>query len=182
MTTDIEAGDRPDGPADPEPVESSGKSYSSAADSRVRVAIGIVLVVLTTVMLMASTVAVWAQATVFDSGKVAGIVGDALAEPEVEAALAVHISEQVVAAVDVDTRVSAALPDDLQRLEPVIAAGLQTAVERSVTRTLANPEVNAIIIELVERAHVRAMDVLQGDGLTGAVSAVEGEVSINLCP
>ena len=40
MTTDIEAGDRPDGPADPEAVESSGKSYSSAADSRVRVAIG----------------------------------------------------------------------------------------------------------------------------------------------
>ena len=180
MGTD--AGERPEVSADPPSVESPSNPQSSATHSSFRFAIGIVLVVLTTVMLMASTVAVWAQATVFDSDNVADIVSDALAEPEVEAALAAYISEQVLGAVDVDARVSAALPDDLERLQPVITAGLQSAVERGVTRTLTNPEVHNIVVELVERAHRRAMDVLQGDGLTGAVPAVEGEVSINLLP
>jgi hypothetical protein len=181
MSTATDAGERPDFSADPPPVDSPAPQRSPA-DSRLRFTIGIVLVVLTTVMLMVSTVAVWAQATVFDSDNVASIVGDALAEPDVQAALAVYISEQALGAIDVDARLSAALPDDLDRLQPVITAGLQSAVERGVTRTLSNPDVHIVIIELVERAHRRAMDVLEGDGLTGAVSAVEGEVSINLLP
>ena len=64
------------------------------------------------------------EAIVFDSDQVADIVGDALAEPEVEAALADYVTEQVFAAVDVDAVVSNALPDDLDRLEPVIVAGV----------------------------------------------------------
>ncbi len=74
------------------------------------------------------------------------------------------------------------LPDDLDRLEPVIVAGVQTAVDRGVTRALASPEVQKIITQIVERAHSRAMDVLQGDGLSGAISSVDGEVTVNLLP
>jgi hypothetical protein len=134
------------------------------------------------VALLATTVAVWAQATVFDSDKAADIVGDALAEPEVQAALADYVTEQVFSAVDVDAAVTGTLPENLVRLAPTIAAGLQTAVERAVTRALASPEVQNVITRLVERAHSRAMEVLQGDGLSGAISAVEGEVTINLLP
>ena len=39
-----------------------------------------------------------------------------------------------------------------------------------------------IITQIVERAHSRAMDLLQGDGLSGAISAVDGEVTVNLLP
>ena len=134
------------------------------------------------VALIATTVAVWARATVFDSDQVADIVGDALAEPEVQAALADYVTEQVFSAVDVDAVVSDVLPDDLDRLEPAIAAGLQTAVDRGLTRAVSSPEVQEIITQIVERAHSRAMDLLQGDGLSGAVSAVDGEVTVNLLP
>ena len=44
----------------------------------------------------------WATTTVLDSEKVADIVGDALDEPEVEAALADYLTTQVFTAVDVD--------------------------------------------------------------------------------
>ena len=154
----------------------------AAAGGKVRGAIAIVLGALAIVALIATTVAVWARAIVFDSDKVANIVGDALAEPEVEAALADYVTEQVFSAVDVDAVVSEVLPDDLDRLEPVIVAGVQTAVDRGVTRALASPEVQEIITRIVERAHSRAMDLLQGDGLSGAISAVDGEVTVNLLP
>ena len=154
----------------------------AAAGGNVRGAIAIVLGALAIVALIATTVAVWARAIVFDSDKVADIVGDALAEPEVEAALADYVTEQVFSAVDVDAVVSEVLPDDLDRLEPVIVAGVQTAVDRGVTRALASPEVQEIITRIVERAHSRAMDLLQGDGLSGAISSVDGEVTVNLLP
>ena len=107
------------------------------------------------VLLMVTIIAVWARATVFNGEKVAGFVGDALDEPEVEAALAAFISEQVFAAVDVDAVITEVLPAQLQRLEPVIASGAQTVVERGMTRVLSNPDVQNIITELVERAHRR---------------------------
>ncbi len=154
----------------------------AAGGGNVRSAIAIVLGVLAIVALIATTVAVWARAVVFDSDKVADIVGDALAEPEVEAALADYVTEQVFSAVDVDAVVREVLPDDLDRLEPVIVAGVRTAVDRGVTRALASPEVQEIITRIVERAHSRAMDLLQGDGLSGAISSVDGEVTVNLLP
>ena len=154
----------------------------AAAGGKVRTAVTIVLGAMAIVALLATTVAVWARAVVFDSDKVADIVGDALAEPEVAAALADYVTEQVFSAVDVDAVVRDVLPDDLDRLEPAIAAGLQTAVDRGVTRALSNPEVQEIITQIIERAHSRAMDLLQGDGLSGAFSTVDGEVTVNLLP
>ena len=63
---------------------------------------------------------VWAETTVFDSEKVADIVGDALDQPEVEAALADYLTTQVFTAVDVDAVLQRGrLPDQLQRFEPV---------------------------------------------------------------
>ena len=154
----------------------------AAASRKVRSGIAIVLGVLAIIALIVATVAVWARAVVFDSEQVADLVGDALAEPEVEAALAGYVTEQVLSAVDVDAAVSDALPADLDRLEPAIVAGVESAVDRGVTRALDSPEVQEIITQVVERAHSRAMDLLQGDGLSGAISAVDGEVTVNLLP
>ena len=154
----------------------------AAASSKVRSGIAIVLGVLAIVALIVTTVAVWARAVVFDSEQVADLVGDALAEPEVEAALADYVTEQVLSAVDVDAAVSDALPADLDRLEPAIVAGVESAVDRGVTRALSSPEVQESITQIVERAHSRAMDLLHGDGLSGAISAVDGEVTVNLLP
>ena len=133
-------------------------------------------------MLIPTTIAVWAQATVFDSEKVASIVGDALAEPEVSAALADYVTEQVFAAVDIEALMSDLLPDQLTRLAPVIADGARTAVDRRLTAVMADDDVQDVITEVVERAHRRAMQLLEGDGLVDGITVVDGEVSVNLLP
>ena len=39
-----------------------------------------------------------------------------------------------------------------------------------------------VITEVVERAHRRAMQLLEGDGLVDGITVVDGEVSVNLLP
>jgi hypothetical protein len=150
--------------------------------SRARGIIAGVLGVLAILVLTVTTIAVWAWSTAFNSEKVADIVGDALADPEVEAALAEYLTTQVMAAVDVEAAVDQVLPSNLQRLGPVIAGGARTAVDAGLTRVLSNPDVQRIVTELVERAHSRAVQLLQGDGLADGITVVDGAVSVNLLP
>ena len=138
--------------------------------------------ILAVVVLAAATVAVWARATVFDSNKVADIVEDAITEPDVQAALARYVTDQVFTAVDVRSALSSVVPGELQRLQPVLAAGIRTFVDRTVTTALATPEVQEVMTTLIRRAHSAAMDLLQGDGLVDGVTVVDGAVTLNTLP
>jgi hypothetical protein len=141
-----------------------------------------ILGVLAVFLLLLSAIAVWARATLFDSDKVAALAGDALAEPEVTAALADRVTQELFSAVDVDAFVSDVLPDSLARLAPTIAGGLQAAVDRGLTEAFENPEVQEVIINLVRRAHAAAMRLLEGDGLVDGITVVDGAVTLNLLP
>jgi hypothetical protein len=138
--------------------------------------------VLAVVLLFLSAIAVWARVTVFDSDRVATIVGNALAEPEVSQALADRVTEQVFTAVDVDSFLDEVLPAQLSRLAPVIAGGLEDAVDRALTRVFESPDVQELLTNLVRRAHAAAMRLLEGDGLVDGITVTDGEVTLNLVP
>lgn len=131
---------------------------------------------------VASVVAVWARSVLFDSDRVAAIVADALAEPEVNRALAVRLSDAVVEAAGVEELLGDLLPAPLQPLGPALSGGIETLVERQVSRLLQREDAQAAITETVRVAHASAMRLLQGDGLVDGISVVEGEVSLNLLP
>jgi hypothetical protein len=138
--------------------------------------------VLAIVCLLASAIAVWARVTVFNSDKVANVVGDALAEPAVNEAMAAYLAQQVHNAVDLDTVVGEALPSNLDRFQPALVGGIDELVERSLTAVLADERVQDTLTELVRRAHAAAMRLLEGDGLMDGVSVSDGEVTLNLLP
>jgi hypothetical protein len=138
--------------------------------------------VLAVVLLLVSAIAVWARVTLFDSDKIAALAGDALAEPEVTEALANRVTQEVFAAVDVETLLDDVLPNSLDRLAPVMTGGLQAAVDRGLTEAFENPEVQDLIIDLVRRAHSAAMRLLEGDGLVDGITVVDGAVTLNLLP
>jgi hypothetical protein len=110
------------------------------------------------------------------------LAGDALAEPEVDAALADRVTQELFTAVDVDALLSEVLPSSLDRLAPTIAGGLQAAVDRGLTEAFGNPEVQELITNLVRRAHAAAMRLLEGDGLVDGITVVDGAVTLNLLP
>jgi hypothetical protein len=138
--------------------------------------------VLAVLLLLVSAIAVWARVTLFDSDKIAALAGDALAEPEVDAALADRVTQELFAAVDVEALLSDVLPSSLDRLAPTLTGGLQAAVDRGLTEAFSNPEVQEIITNLVRRAHAAAMRLLEGDGLVDGITVVDGAVTLNLLP
>jgi hypothetical protein len=138
--------------------------------------------VLAVICLLATTIAVWARITLFDSDRVASIAGDALAQPDVDAALAEYITTQLFTAVDVNAAVSNVVPSSLNRLEPAIAGGIETLVERGLTTAIGTEEVQQLLTDLVRRAHEAAMRLLQGDGLVDGISVSNGDVTLNLLP
>jgi hypothetical protein len=165
------------------PVEAMDDVTPAPAEShRARTIVSTVLGVLTVLVLVVSVVAVWARATVLNGDKLATLVGHALDEPEVQAGLADRITTEVFTAADVQNRLTEALPAQLQRFAPAIAAGAQQAVERALTDVLGTERVNEMVERLIERAHKLAINLLEGDGLGDGVTIKDGVVTLNLLP
>ncbi len=149
---------------------------------RARTVVAAVAGVLAVVVLTVSIVAVWAAATVLRSEPVAELAGDALAESDVQAGLAARVADEVTSAADVEGLIASALPSALERFAPLIASGASEAVERALTRALAEPEVQTTMVAVIERAHDAAMSLLRGDGLLDGVSVADGQVTLNTLP
>jgi hypothetical protein len=166
------------------PVAVAGDDRTAGAGGRQRGrTIGAAVIGVVAVLVLSVTiVAVWAKATVLRAEPVADLVGDALEEPEVQAALATYITETVANAVDLESVVTSILPSQLTRFAPAIAGGAETVVERRLTEVLGTETVRNIVTTVVERAHNRAMRLLEGDGLVDGITVQNGEVTVNLLP
>jgi hypothetical protein len=149
---------------------------------RARSIIASVLGVLAVLLLVVGLVGIWARVTVLRSQAVADLVGDAIAQPDVQAALATYLADEAQQAADLQAKVESLLPTQLDRFAPTITAGANAAVERVLARVLASPEAQDIITTVVERAHARAMQLLRGDGLADGINVDDGQVTINLLP
>ncbi len=167
---------------DVELPEAAVADAPQARGGRARAIVATVVGIVAVLVLVVAIVGVWARATVMRSEPVAELVGDAIAEPEVQAALAEHLADQVATAVDLEARLSEALPASLARFAPAIAAGANATVDRALARLLGRDEVQRLVTTVVERAHGRAMRLLQGDGLVDGFTVTDGEVSVNLLP
>ena len=141
-----------------------------------------VLGILTVIVLTVTTVAVWARAIALRPDPVADLVTDALAEPEVQQALATYLASTAADAADLEGRVKSALPSQLARFAPTIAAGATAGAERVLERVLATPQLEEVVHTLVKRAHARALRVLQGGGLAHGFDVSNGQVTLNTLP
>lgn len=167
---------------EPDPVGPSEVETPPSGHVRARSVVATVLGVLAVILLVVGVVAVWAHVTVLRSEPVAELVGDAIAEPEVQAALAAFLADEVQGAVDLESRLADLLPSELDRFASTIAGATNAAVERALGRVLSTPAVQETITTLVERTHARAMRLLEGGGLADGINVDNGEVSINLLP
>ncbi len=71
--------------------------------------LALLMVVLTSISVVAATVAVWAHRTVFDTDEFMETIQPALDEPAFYSALSTKVSDQIIEALDIETRVTAAL-------------------------------------------------------------------------
>lgn len=170
------------------------------------------LVVVTSLLLVASTVAVWGNRTVFDTDRFMGIVDPALDDPAFYESLSRNVSEQALAALDLETRVRARLTQldeflsrqlvdaldvrdsvrtalslvdrpTLADLTPSIVDPLEERVRNGITGFISSEEFQERLPLLVRRAHEATIALIDGDVSDHPnVYIADGEVRINLIP
>jgi hypothetical protein len=171
-----------------------------------------ILLVLTVVSMVASTVAVWARATVLDTDRFMEVVAPALTDPSLAAALRDVVADEVLVALDLDARVAESLGTldtflaeavldaaeadpavrerlsrlgrpTLAALSPGIAAALEARVVEVVDRLVASEAVTARLPGLVRQAHEGGVALVRGDlARLPDVEIRGGEVRMDLLP
>ncbi len=174
--------------------------------------LAVTLVVLTTVGVLATTVAVWAHQTVFDTDAFMDTVGPAIEDPAVLAAVSDYAAEEAITALDIEARVTDALTrldqtltetivealdlgdrtlavlgrldrPTLATLAPPITTALETRVTEAVDRVITSERFTTRFPEIVRAAHAAAVAVVRGNlDDLPNLSVVDGEVQLNLVP
>jgi len=149
--------------------------------SPIRTVIAVLAGVLAIVGLFASTIAVWARGTLFDSDKVAKAAESALEQPEASASMASYVTTQVFTAVDLGSLFQQVLPNNLDPLSGVFVGGARGYVEEQLQGLFEQPKVQALIVSIVRSAHAQLMGLFEGGGIDGVLMSDE-KVSLNLLP
>lgn len=180
--------------------------------SRWRRIAALVLVILTSIGVVVSAVGVWAHNTVLQTDNFMQTVGPVLDDPAFYDATGDYVSEQVLAALDLDTVISNALADldaylaaalvdalgigergqellgsldrpTLDDLAPALASGLEARISGAIEGFISSPAFRERVPPLVERAHAGTIALLRGDmDQIPNVYVSGGEVVLNTIP
>ncbi len=142
----------------------------------------IVLVVITSLLVLVASIAVWGKRTIFDTDRFTKVVASALDDPAVTGALATRLTDSAFDAAQSTGVVADNVPSQLQPLIPVIRGALRSFVEEQVDSFLASDTGQQIMVRAVSRSHRAAMRVLDGENPGNSVNIENGAVVLNLVP
>ena len=170
-----------------------------------------ILVVLMGIAVAGSVVGFWVNRTVLETDRFMAVVTPIVESDSVQAVVSDRIADQVLEALDLDTRLTERLseaddrlrerlgealdlPDvivrrlqntrlGLESLAPMIAAGVETRIREAVNTLVSSPEGNQLLLRTIEVAHERSVLLLRDelDQLPNVV-VTEGEVRVNFVP
>jgi hypothetical protein len=170
-----------------------------------------ILVVLTAIAVAGSVIGFWVNRTLLDTETFMASVTPIVESEPVQVVVGDRISDQLIEALDLQTRLedrltqaesrlldrlgeALELPDvvirrlenarlGLDSLAPMIAAGVETRIREAVNRVVTSPEGAALLLQTIEVAHERSVLLLRDemDQLPNVVVA-DGEVRLNLVP
>ena len=132
--------------------------------------------------LTVSTLAIWGQVTLFDSDRVADAAAVAIDAPGVTEALSIHLTDELMTALDLTDRLDSVLPGPLETLSPVIAGNTESLVQTQLDNVLQTAGVQDVLVEVVRRAHTQFVEILESDGKAGGLDIEDRTVSVNLLP
>lgn len=161
------------------PAVTSEATETAATRSRRSVLAGLALVLACLAMVVTS-MAIWVHQVALDTDRFTEIVRPIVTDPAVTDPIAARVSEQVVTALDVQSRVAALLPGASSALAAPITAAAQEAVERRLQGVLTNPEVQAGLVRTLSVTHERLVAFLRGD--TTALTVADGYLYLDVWP
>lgn len=139
-----------------------------------------VLIMITAFALVASVVGLWAANTVLSTDRWVSTVAPLPQNPQVATAVAEYATTQMFEVLDVQQRIESVLPQQAAFVAGPITGQLRDAVDRTVTNVLQSDGFQTIWVELNQRAHQRAMNIIEGR--SDVITASQDEVQIDLLP
>ena len=174
--------------------------------------IAVLLVVVSSIFVVISAVAVWAHRTVFDTDVFMATIEPAIEDPQFTASLSDYLTDEITGALALEERLQEPLANldafltsalfgllgidegtlgflgqidrpTLAALAGPIADELNGRIEMRVDQVMTSNTMQELIPEVVRRAHQGATALIAGDiEETPNISIVEGEVRLNTLP
>jgi len=136
--------------------------------------------VLACLTIVLATIVIWVHEVAMDTDRFTALVTEVAADPAVIDPISDRVSQQVVTALDVESRVAALLPGSSARLAGPITAAVQEAIDRRLERVLENPDVQAALLRSLSFSHEHLVAFLRGDD--SAFTLVDGYLYLDVWP
>jgi hypothetical protein len=138
-----------------------------------------VLIVLASLLAVVSVLVVFARNEVLDTNTYVATVGPLASDPAIQSAVANRVSEQLIKKVNVQQRVSEALPQKAKFLAAPIASGLESLTHQITLKFVQSSAFKKLWVTINERAHKQVVSLLTGDK-SGVLTSDRGKVSLDL--
>lgn len=184
LELELAAGPRPSTPDSPQPRERRviWRTVASA-----------ILITLACLLAPLSATAVWASRQVSDTDQYLKTVAPLADDPSVQTTISDAVSNEILAALDIQGITDEALnaisqqglpprvAANLQALSGPLVSGVQSFIRDQVANFVASPEFAAVWEQANQTAHSELVNLLEGNQ-GGALSAQNDTVTLNLAP
>ena len=137
------------------------------------------LVVLATLIAVATTLTTWTRTQALDTDQWVEVSGELLSEPEIQEALALFLADELFTAVDIAGELESLLPDDLSGLAGPLAGALRGPATDGIEQIIASSSFQSVWQEANRTAHEAAVRILR-DETIDSVSTADGAIVLNL--
>jgi hypothetical protein len=134
---------------------------------RVRtVAVGL-LVVLSSLLVLISTIGLWAYRQVYNTDVFVGHVDTVLSNPQVQTNLANYLTDQVMTAINPEQRAKDALPPQADALIGPVVSAIRGFVNQAALKVVSSDQFRTLVDDATRRAHNAAINLLEGKKVAG---------------
>jgi hypothetical protein len=168
----------PESPA--EPPARSGRSTASRSARILRRGLTWVLIVLVAVGVLGTTVAFWADQTLFNTDRFVATVAPIAKDPAVIESVSTDISTSIVEEIGLQQVVESVLPTELQGMGSIVVSGVQTTIARAIADFMATPQFAAVWEQATRSVHTEVVGILRGD--SAIIESTGGVVSVDVFP
>jgi hypothetical protein len=148
--------------------------------SRLRSLLVGVLVFLSCLAVVVTGLTLWTHYTVMNTDGYMNLVGPIGKDPEAIQSLSEYIGGEVVAATDLQQRVTDALPSRVQLLAGPITSYVEDFITKGANKVLSSPRAYELWLEVNRRGHEQIVALLRGETTNAYI--VGNDVRLNLLP
>ena len=139
------------------------------------------LVVIGSVIVAVATFTTWVERQALNTDSFVDVTDALLEDDEIREALAAHLVDSLYESVDVDGYIEDLLPQDFDRLSPILASALRGPSVEAVDRLLESDTARQAWSVAARTAHEGLVAVIDDD-VNDLVSTNEGRVTLDLKP